>query len=246
MADHLSSLALDELASGEPGAADPRAHLEACALCRAQLESLLAARERLAASAPYRRVLQNLQGVRQPPPRRFLAAWFAAPLAVAAAMLVLTVTPRFLATRRDGARLKGPASLQVLPAGVASPHPITRAKPKDQVVLSVGAAGHPYGLVAGVDGAGQVSVLWPLQGTGALPAGAAVRLEPGFEVTAGSLCLWAFFSDAPLEPSQVRSALAAAAQARILARQTPLELELPLVAGEAARAKATLTVEDAL
>ncbi len=197
MADHLSALALDEVSAGLTPAAGAQEHLKECAECVARLEALRVSRAAVLSSPEARRRLEALRSTAAASPapasigRRWrLATAVAAPLAAAGLVLALW--------QPGDERLKGVASLELLSSGGA---PVKEARVGQHVTLAVGGAGYRRAAVLAVDGAGRVSRVWPAAGTTTAPIarGARVPLEPGFEVTPGSVTLYAFFSDEPID-----------------------------------------------
>lgn len=250
MAEHLSTLALDELAAGLPHTHDARAHVMACTECAKRLDQLVAARGELARSHRYERTFEALLSAASAPqsarvsarPRWSLRKLVFAPALAAAMGLVLFVWGRSSDTGTGDTRLKGGASVRVLrsPDGLA----ISSAHPGERVVLSVTPADLAFGIIMAVDRSGEVNQVWPIGSarSGRLPAGAAVRLDPGFEVTPGSLVLHAFFSADPLRADDVRAHLEREVRERIRAGKSPLETSTEAVSN-VVRATAVLTVE---
>lgn len=219
MNNHLSDLELDALAP-HPERDVASSHLFECARCRSRVAAFRAARQRSLASPNFEAALAVVERRRS---TRGSPAWLGLALA-AAAVLAFVAVPR-----GERARLKGGASLVLVPLGAKHPGPF---RPGDKVALAVGGAGHRYALVLG-EGEGQPAVLlWPeVPRSGEIPAGASARLEPAFEVTPGSLHLVAIFSDQPLDAHEVLSRWNQAA--------SPAP---PKVDGESARAQAELRV----
>ncbi|MHB8872593.1 MAG: hypothetical protein ACYC8T_02800 [Myxococcaceae bacterium] len=230
MADHLSALQLDEAAAGIPSAAD-QAHLRDCSGCAAQVRQLEASRSALLATAESGRRLEALrqaaaraqgsgQALGPGRARRWARLGSAVALPLAAAVLL------FVVWQPDGDRLKGAVSLELLSDSGA---PVQQTRVGQHVTLAVGGAGYLRAAVLAVDEGGRVSRVWPAAGTQTAPigAGAQVRLEPGFEVTPGSVTLYAFFSDDPVELGVlVRGAEANVARGRRRGER-PLDLEPP-------------------
>lgn len=212
MADHLSDLVLDELLSGDPAPGDARAHVASCSFCKQRMDTLTAAREDASRTSEYARVLAALRRkASEEPARLFHGSRLVGPaLALACGLLVVVAWP---SRKAPDERLKGAASLSVVLASDGGRVRSVRAGEK--VVLFVSPAGRPWGLVMGADGSGQISQVWPPGRTGSavLSSGAEVALEPGFEVTPGSVRLVGFFSERPLNGEAVRDALKAEAAA---------------------------------
>ena len=236
MAEHLSWLEVDEVVAG---LAPEPAHLAGCERCRGRLAGARAARQEVLGSPEFTRRLTAVQTGRAPRGEaRGLGGLFRAWAPVLGAALSLGVV-LLLSPGSPGERLKGGALIEVRrdPTG----EKLTVARVGDRVALALGGAGHRYGLVLALDASGQVVQLWPAQpGSGEVPPGAAVPLSPGFEVTAGSARLWAFFSDVPLGSGPARRALIEAA-----AQGPALEGVPEHVEGEQARASCRLDVEQA-
>jgi hypothetical protein len=199
MTDHLTALELDEVAAGLTADARVLAHSSACLDCAVRLSKLQASRAALLGSPAAARKLEALRSasgarpsVSRWPRRRALAA--ATVLVPLAAMLLVFVT-----TRPDGGdRLKGAVSVEVL---TEAGQPATAVRVGQHVALAVGGGGHSRAAVLAKTDVGRVVVAWPQGGaeTAPIAPGARVRLEPGFEVTPGSVTLYAFFSDAPVD-----------------------------------------------
>lgn len=220
MAEHLSHLVLDELAAGLEAPAGSKEHLSSCAQCVHALEAIREPRDAFLASPQARTSFARLAAATSSAPARRSAWWarWALALAVpATAVLVFLALPQ-----EPGERLKGSASIQLLGP---DQQPVRQARAKDAVRLALGGGGFSYCAVLSVDERGRVEPLWPPGGreSARIPPGARTVLEPPFEVTPGSLVLFAFFSDRPLELGQLGSALRA--QAAGSAR--PLELKPP-------------------
>jgi hypothetical protein len=241
VAEHVSDLVLDEIAAGLGVAEESRTHVKECSECSARLKRIVEAHENAKGGADYQRVFQRLK-VRSPTPRHALArfAFLGAPLAVAAAVVILVINAR---TAPIDSRLKGASSLQVVRADDGAL--IATAHVGDRVALVAGPAGHAFGLFLGIDEQGAIEVLWPVkaEASGAVPAGAAKRLDPPFEVTPGSFAIHAFFSDQPISTAAATKALSAACDEARKAGRSPLTAVLPLLPTEAAHARAQLTVE---
>ena len=221
MSPHLSDLALDALTPhAERDLSEP--HLGGCDRCRARLTAFRAARERALAAPEFERVFARVAARR--PTRRdriFIG------LAIAAALALAFVA----VPHRPAQRLKGGARLQLVRLGDARPASVFH--PGEQVALSVGGAGHRYALVVARPEASPPVQVWPSQPqSGEIGRGAAVQLQPAFEVTEGSMRLVALFSDAPLDGAEVLARWKRAGEGK-----------LPEVPGEAARAQAELRVE---
>lgn len=205
MAEHLSALALDELAAGgEPAGA--RAHLDGCGECRERLEALKAMNLRLLAKPEARRALDAVRPREEAAPSR-ARRWALLALPLAAALAVFLLVPR----EAPEDRLKGAATVELLDEAGAVVH---AARPGQRVTVAVGAAGRSHAAVFAVEAGGAVSVLWPRGETfGPVARGARVRLEPPFEVTPGAVTLHAFFADSALPLEAAAGALREAVRA---------------------------------
>lgn len=228
MSEHLSPLALDELAVGDPNEA-ARQHLDGCPACRARLDELKKAASELSTMPAFERTLAALDTARPParrgvePVRRRWPALLAVAVPLAAALVFVVVS-----ARHDEVRLKGAPTLELLRAE----RPVTSARPGETVTLAVGGAGSTHALVFAIDAEGTVSRLWP-SGAAAAPIdpGARVRLSPSFEVTPGSLELVAFFTSAPQPAEPVMAEL----RRQLAAGRRASTLELPASFGRTAR-----------
>jgi len=246
MADHLSSLAMDELLTGTARERAPaQAHLAQCEQCRARLDAMRGAALRARQSASFEHVSTRLmaqatRGARSPAPsswRRWLllAAPAAAAAVCAATFVVLSAAPVD--------RLKGAATLRVVP--VEEGRIATSAlHPGDRVALAVGAAGHRYALLLSVGDDGSVEALWPLQlaQSGAVSGRADERIGTPFQVTPGPATLLAFFSDVPLERAGALEALRRAVEAARSQGRSPKSVDPPPLPNELARARARLEI----
>ena len=190
MADHLSSLQLDEAVAGLTTDPAVSAHLAQCAECASRVEQLAGSGAALLKKPEPARQLNALLAHR--PKRRW-------PLVAAAALVPLAATLLvFVSWKPDGDRLKGATSLEVLSdSGVR----IEEARVGQHVTLAVGGGGYRYAAIIAVPPSGKMTRVWPPTGafTGPIGPGARVRLEPGFEVTPGSVTLYAFFTDEPVK-----------------------------------------------
>jgi hypothetical protein len=240
MSEHLSSLVLDELATGLEVSVARREHANQCRDCRARLDRIVAAREQASSAPPFAQVLERLRRAPRPAPSRRSLRWalLFAPVLAAAAALVLLVNR---APLRQPDRIKGPASLRVVGADGQSP---AAFRAGDRVRLSVGGAGLPYAAVMAIDERGAISALWPpnAAASGEIAPGAEVLLAPGFEVTSGSIALHAFFSERPLRFADAREALERGLTAAHASGSSPLQALPAALNGEGARASALLQV----
>jgi hypothetical protein len=141
-------------------------------------------------------------------------------------------------------RLKGGPSLQLLKLrGEGQLSGQGHARVGDRVALVLQPGPHAFALVESVDGTGHVEQVWPVgeAASGRLEAGARTRLKPDFEVTSGSVRVWALLSSVPLEAGAARRAFEAAlAESR---QVSPLEVEPPRLPDESARVELRLIPE---
>jgi hypothetical protein len=167
------------------------------------------------------------------PFRWFRVSWLVLPLAAAAAFFLL---PRSLD------RVKGSASsLSLLREGEPV---VSEVAPGERLSVAVGAAGARQVLVEAIGEDGLVSGVWPPEGdrSGLAPRGAAAALSPPFAVTPGSVVLFAFFSDSPIDrPDAERALRAAVVEARDRGRPA-VQAEPPPLPHEVSRARRQLCV----
>jgi hypothetical protein len=142
------------------------------------------ARETLARLPPERFAAEVARRA-SPPPRRRWLGWALLPLlatASAAALggLLLPQPKSTSGASRDETRIKGLAPHLVIhrrtPLGAEQIRPGTLVRAGDLVQLGYVAAGHAFGVIVSVDGAGSVTLHWPIAGAEAAP------LESGREV----------------------------------------------------------------
>ncbi len=126
MSDHLSALALDELAAGLTP--DEPAHLATCAPCRDRLAALRAANATFLAQPKAKAQLDRLAPPRRLPWGRLVAL----PLAAALALFVLWPRPP------TGDLIKGAPTVVLLDA---AGNVVKEAKPGQRLDLAVGAPG---------------------------------------------------------------------------------------------------------
>jgi hypothetical protein len=231
VSEHLSALALDELAVGDLNDA-AAAHLEGCDGCRARLRQVKEAALHVTSMPDFERTLDALELVRplKSPPsqkRRKFLALTALAVSLAAAVIVLVLVPR-----RDDTRLKGTPTVELL----LNDRPVTSGRPGDTLTLAVGGAGHTHAVVVAVDANGAVSRLWPVEErAGAIAPGARVLLSPSFDVTPGSLLVLGFFTDGPQPATPVIAAVEQRVSDAIRSGRTPFQVELPSSFGHTAR-----------
>jgi len=239
MVDHLSDLALDELAAGLREGASATAHVDTCVRCRDRLAEFQRAHADARRAPRFETTFARIEATATKRKRGRWSLFAALPVA-AAAMLALVM---FARPDAPTVRLKGAAELVVLRA--SGTERIESATPGEQVQLAVGAAGHPYAVVLAVEETGEVSVLWP-QGadtSARVPPGAEVKLSPTFEVTEGSITLHALFSEEPLAISPEQQALRQAIAEAMASGRSPLEVTAPKRKGVEAVARRMLRVE---
>jgi hypothetical protein len=247
VSEHLSPVELEEAAAGLPMVAG--AHLEGCAQCKARVDELVALSDGLRVQVQFKaRLASVLQQAAEKPIARMdpetgeltisqkkaqeeagrsaavpLWKYLMPALALAASVLAFIFWPPPQAG--DDLRLKGAATLRVV--GVDG-RDIEKAKPGQTVELAVGAAGHPQGLVVAVDASGEIDVLWPRGATlsSKVPAGAGAHLEPAFEVTPGSMKLFAFFASGPFDANVAQARVQAAVDKAKAEGKSPLQAEV--------------------
>jgi len=234
MESHLSDLALDRLALGP--AAMSAGHLASCDACRKRLEAFMGARMKLVAQPRYVELRSTLTQLPTPRPR-----WHAVSLgaAIAASLLVGV----WIASKPgDDTRLKGGLGLQITLDSGTQPQAFRAG---ETVALHLSAAGHPFALVMGVDGQGNIQQLWPPRApaSGLAPHGDGARLDPSFRVTPGDMQLWSFFSDSPISSSDAASAMVAAVDRTRTRGASALDAVPEPIPGEAGRAEVRLRVE---
>jgi hypothetical protein len=224
-ADHLSDLALEALEAGErwPGSE----HLDACSDCRSRREAVRASTLALNGQPRFDQMQKELQAAAARAPVLWnYWAWGAGVAAVGAILAVAIWVPL-----RAENTTKGGPSLAIVAPG-PSDHPV---RPGDRVHLRAGGAGHPYGLVYGVDVHCQVELLWPTGGQQAAPVRGLADLGE-FEVTPDPMRLWAIFFDDPIQEREVGRALASKVAEACRAGQPGTQAvpdRLPLEAGRA-------------
>ncbi|HVE81219.1 MAG TPA: hypothetical protein VND93_00155, partial [Myxococcales bacterium] len=125
-----------------------------------------------------------------------------------------------------GTRVKGAFSIAVVGEDGQE---LQRARPGDRVGIAVGAAGRAQVLVLAMDDHGAVEVLWPVEGkeSGAAPPGARAVLGTSFDVTPGSLALYALFGNAPISAAEAQAALKSEVTTAAREGRGPLEAQAP-------------------
>lgn len=248
MSEHLSPLELEEAAAGLPTVT--QAHLGGCADCQAKVQQLKVASDGVRASPQFQARLASVlqQGAEKPiarvdpetgeltvskknPPGESSPArgiptwqWLLPALALAASLVAFVYWPQPVAPP-EAVRLKGAPMLRVTSVDGRE---IEKAKAGELVELAVGAAGFTQGMVLTTDASGAIGVLWPPNATlsGRMPTGAGAHLQPAFEVTPGSLKLFAFFADGPFDVAGARARVEAAVEQARAAGKSPLQAEL--------------------
>lgn len=218
MTDHLSALVFDTVAAGLPFADTARVHLESCDQCRTKLEAVKNERASTLMSARFAAGLQRIT----PPPVRRAPAWAKPVIGLAlAASLVLIVGYRFLSGVSGLTLLKGIPTVELLKDGAT---PITQAHVGDKVALAVGGAGYAQVAVVAISAQGAPSVLSPWA---PVAGGARILVGKGFEVTPGSIAVFACFDDHPI-PLESMVELVMLSVAQTMNLQEPLSpLEAP-------------------
>jgi hypothetical protein len=218
MAEHLSALALDELALGE-GTREAHDHLSGCATCLEKLR-LLQAPDPRRGSEPYERAYRLAARAKPPPPRFALRRWAGgAGLAAAAALAFFVLRP----PTPSPDRLKGAPALLVLNA---SEVPIRKALAGETVSIQLAGVTAPWVALVSVDGSGEVALVWPTDGqSAALPPGG--RIPVALEVTPGSSELFALYSSESFSANEVRSRIGGLAQRDPRVPDPVLEQTLP-------------------
>lgn len=192
---HLSTLVFDEAAAGEPIDPEATAHLEECADCRSKLSELKAANAKLLAS-PYANATRNKiigrHFVRAP-----IQKWLVPVIgAMAAAVLIFVLIPRDLPSTD---RIKGAEDISVLRDG----EPIKTASPGQRVSLRVARKNLPHVAVFAQTDDFQVDTLWPLNAQ----ATAQGTPDAQFEVTPGSVWIYAVFTKDPVQLETLKNKL---------------------------------------
>lgn len=202
MSLHVSQLVLDELCAGLPVAPETNAHVDGCAECTARLTATRAARDASEKAFGYARTKARVTADR--PSRLSELMPFLLPV-LAALVFFIVISLDLGGGKKDTERLKGGASISFLNA---AGQPVTEAKPGTRLTVEVGTAGNTHALVLSVDKDRAVETLW----SGALPAGAIVKLPVELEVTPGPVAVHVFLSRAPLVPKHVVPAMQTAIQ----------------------------------
>lgn len=202
---HLSDLLLDRILVGEDvGAA--RAHLDACAECRARLEALDRAALEFRRTAPIQMMAARTRRRLNATPRMIFSSLGA--IAAAAIVLLLVVRPD-----DPDVRLKGGVALSVYrqrDAAAESLLPHARVRPGDALRFGVKSPRAGFAAVASIDGAGVVTIYAPpgpeLE---AIAAGKEQLLDGTVELdaTLGQERLIAFVCKDALRTGEVRAAI---------------------------------------
>ncbi len=181
MSDHLSSLELDEVASGL-SAGPP--HLASCAECRARVSAVKQQNAALLARPEAKRQREALLPAA---PRRSTLRLVAVLVPLAAALALFFVWPR--PATPTGDRIKGAPSVVLLDD---HGNAVTHARPGQQLTLAVGAPGFKRVAIftTGTDGGREP--LW----AGSIEDGPRVQLMQ-LEVTPGDVEVTAEFDEGP-------------------------------------------------
>ena len=219
---HLAELTLRRLFAGElegPSASATREHAQLCADCRAKLKAIEEEQRRFEREVPFERFAAGVERAARlprPSPRR-LPSWAGPVLSVAALLVVVVAAgPLFRQPARN--RLKGGGEVSVVIAGPADgpqraassdPGAPEALSPGERVRIGYQAGAHRYLTSVSIDEAGNVTRLYPEQGTSLRAAS-----EPQTHYLPGSLeftgrgaeRLIVVLSDEPLEVDAVASA----------------------------------------
>jgi hypothetical protein len=214
-AKHLSSFQLDSLAQATLTEAErPMAaqHLEACAECRAELESARSLRERFSREVFARTVprIRTASGWSLPwPTKNWLLPALAGAFVVAAVLIVplrSMLEPAF--------SVKGDPTLRVFVHRGDRVFQVKESdalQPGDQVRFEVMPAGYPYLLIASVDGAGHANIYLPFGGReSAEISPERALMSPGsivLDATPGPERVFVLLSKRPLPAAEVASVL---------------------------------------
>jgi hypothetical protein len=228
MGEHLSALALDEVAAGT---VNPQAdaHLRECGECRRRLDAVTSSSSAISAMPAFEARLRDLESTlpAAPPSRWRRVALVAVPLAAALVLLVVLGRPD------DGTRLKGAPTVELLLDG----QPVSQAREGTRLDLAVGGAGATHAVILGVEASGAVVLLWPEgDGAAAIEPGARTLVGKRFVVTSGDLLVVAFFSTTAQPIAPIRDAVQKAATGA-----APLALELPTRFGATAQLRLSVT-----
>jgi hypothetical protein len=214
---HLSPLVLDTVAAGLPYADSARVHLGSCESCRGRLEAVKSER---AATMQSSRFAAGLRRASPSPVPRLRWAPKVAGFAIAAC-LSLIIGSRLVSKHEEGGRLKGQVTVEVLQGDST---PVGTAKVGDQVSLAVGGAGFSQVAVFAISADGAVTLL---ESSMPLAPGARVPVGKLFEVTPGSLLLFACFDDRPLPIDALREQLTEGAVRQLKQSGSALETPAP-------------------
>ena len=204
---------LEALSAGEPTPDATRAHIQACAACGAQLESLTAGREAFLRSRPADRFLRQLErrGAAAPSPWRRLFPVLAALVPVL--VLVLVLGPR-LTGDGPGVTWKGEAFRVVVSRAGAEAVPLAQdsaVKEGDRLRFAYESPEAGHLLVLELDGRGGATVFHPFEGTASAPLAAGQRdFLPGsveLDDAPGTEWLFAVFSPRPLQAAPLLARL---------------------------------------
>ncbi|NMO15435.1 hypothetical protein HPC49_33740 [Pyxidicoccus fallax] len=225
---HLSSLQLDALALDALPAdarSAARAHLDACATCRARAEELASLRSHFTVHV----LPRTAPALRRPPAWHSAWRWLVPLVAVTAGVLVMARPPKTDTEPEYG--VKGGATLQLFAHRGERTWKVQEGEslaPGDQVRFRLDGGGLPYVLLVSVDGAGQVNTYHPFGGARSAPLSEGAQAEvPGsvvLDTAPGPERLFALFSREPLTFDSVAPALRelAAGGANAIRHQTRL------------------------
>lgn len=222
---HLGELKLRRLCAGEltgDEASESRAHAGECGRCRAKLRELEDEQRRFEAEIPFERFAagveragRSLESATRSAPR---ARRWLYPLTALAAMCLLTVAARVLIPQAEVAlnRTKGGGSIEVIVAGAGggpqrqasatAPEPLSRG---ERIRIGYTPGGHRYLVSVSIDEKGEVTPLYPEEGSSLPMAGSAQvqYLPESVEFTGeGAERVVVILSDEPLEVERVKRA----------------------------------------
>jgi len=199
---HVSAFTLDQRFLGAldlAALAEVDAHLESCERCR---------RDRDAAAA----LRQHFIARTLPVPRRRPAWWWlAVPMVVAIAAIVLLVRPE---PAPPALTIKGDATWQLFANRGGQTFAVQDGTPLavgDRIRFVITPDGARYVLVVSIDGAGASTVYYPYGGAASAAVTAQGRIElPGsivLDAAPGPECVFALFSDEPIEAATIEAQL---------------------------------------
>ena len=228
MNEHLTLYELDALA--EAGAAGSSPHLEGCGRCRAELATMLAARDCFRTAVFPRTAPEIERRLKQRWWRPALPFVLAPALALGALILGLALWPRAPVERDLG--IKGSATVRVFAqhdGKVSAVQDGEMLEAGDALRFEIQPGGLPYLLVGSVDAAGAAGIIFPADGA------ESGRIDPvGQFVLPGSAVLdksvgperaFVFLSAQPISAADARVAMAAAARGGAAAVRTTTRLQ---------------------